>query len=181
MLNVFKSLELENYCCATFLSEDQIVRAVLFHSCIFACAEHFAPNSFIMTPLVFISTAQTDHCLPKPTVLAKNSSKTAHSWRENQQFNTILRRIFLNPLILLINESKISKSLMLESFVFAYTGLENILTTVQFSYSGQIYRERLSFQWWHVSTFSFTGVSTPSHGLATLNHQLRWMIASAVF
>lgn len=89
MLNICKSPELENYFCATFLSEDSILRAVLFHSCTYACAEHFAPNSFIMTPLVFISTAQTDPCLPKRTMPAKKSSKTAHSCREKQQFDTI--------------------------------------------------------------------------------------------
>lgn len=61
-----------------------------------------------------------------------------------------------------------------------YTGWGNILTTMQFSYSGQMYRESLSFQWWRVSMFSFTEVSTPSYGLATLNHQLRWMSVPAV-
>lgn len=54
------------------------------------------------------------------------------------------------PSFLLINESNRCKSGMLETFVFTYTGLENILRTMQFSYSGQLYRENLSFQWWHI-------------------------------
>lgn len=72
-----------------------------------------------MTPLVFISTVPTDHCLPKPRVLTKNSSQTAHSWREKQQLDPI-GRIFLDAFILLINESKRYKSGMLETLAFTY-------------------------------------------------------------
>lgn len=52
---------------------------------------------------------------------------------------------------------------MSEMLVFIYTGLENVLTTMQISYSGQQCRWSLSFQWWHVSMFSYIGASTPSH------------------
>lgn len=65
--------------------------------------------------------------------------------------------------LLIVEESNRYKSEMSEILVFIYTGLENVLTTMQISCLGQWCRESLSFQWWRVSVFSFIEVSTPSH------------------
>lgn len=60
MSKVSKNLKLENATVLLFFFQKTELSSFI-HSCTQVCEEHFVLNSCIMTPLVFISTACTDH------------------------------------------------------------------------------------------------------------------------